>query len=183
MIKRTKNGGFTLIELLVVVAIISLLSSIILASLSTAKQKANDAATLEEVHQVQLAMELYNNDNNGFPNPTGFLGYYCLGAATCTGPFGPVTNQLAMAGFKYDSPSNPSLFGLLAPKVAEASTYTTAGGYLASFSNLAHPLVYYCASSGTTCSSSNAYVWYLTGSGAGTWNAQTVDTGNITTGI
>lgn len=43
---KNKKGGFTLIELLVVVAIISLLSSIVFASLSSARVQAKDSAAI-----------------------------------------------------------------------------------------------------------------------------------------
>ena len=66
-----KNKGFTLIELLVVIAIIGLLSSIILAAMSGAKNKANDATALSDMHQLQNALEMYKNDNGNYPNGTG----------------------------------------------------------------------------------------------------------------
>jgi prepilin-type N-terminal cleavage/methylation domain-containing protein len=46
------NKGFTLIELLVVVAIIGLLSSIVLASVNSARLKAKDVSTKEEINQL-----------------------------------------------------------------------------------------------------------------------------------
>lgn len=69
MIKKTnKNKGFTLIELLVVISIIGLLSSITLASLQSARQKANAAKVVAEMNQLKTAFELYRNDKGEYPN-------------------------------------------------------------------------------------------------------------------
>ncbi|HXK38405.1 MAG TPA: type II secretion system protein [Candidatus Paceibacterota bacterium] len=53
-----RKKGFTLIELLVTIAIISLLSSIVLATLRTAKDKAKVAQTIAQVHQIETAFNL-----------------------------------------------------------------------------------------------------------------------------
>ncbi|MFT5179891.1 MAG: prepilin-type N-terminal cleavage/methylation domain-containing protein [Candidatus Paceibacteria bacterium] len=60
--------GFTLIELLVVIAIIGLLSSVVLASLNTARARGNDAKRLSEMRSIMTALELYYNDNGRYPN-------------------------------------------------------------------------------------------------------------------
>lgn len=67
--KRKK--GFTLIELLVVISIISLLSSIVLASLNTARSKARDAQRQSDLAQIQNALELYYDKYGYYPSPQG----------------------------------------------------------------------------------------------------------------
>lgn len=59
--------GFTLIELLVVIAIIGLLSSIVMASLQTARSKGRDARLVSEVRNLQTALELYYLSNGHYP--------------------------------------------------------------------------------------------------------------------
>ncbi len=67
--KNTKKG-FTLIELLVVIAIIGILSSVVLASLSTARQKSRDAKRISDIGQVQLALELFFDRVQSYPSTT-----------------------------------------------------------------------------------------------------------------
>jgi len=63
----TKQRGFTLIELLVVIAIIGILSSVVLASLNSARSKSRDARRVADVKQLQLALELYYDANRNYP--------------------------------------------------------------------------------------------------------------------
>jgi prepilin-type N-terminal cleavage/methylation domain-containing protein len=65
---NTNNQGFTLIELLVVISIIGLLSSVVLASLSSAKKKAEGAKIVQEMNQLKMALELYRTDNGKYPD-------------------------------------------------------------------------------------------------------------------
>jgi prepilin-type N-terminal cleavage/methylation domain-containing protein len=66
--KRKGNRGFTLIELLVVIAIIGILSSVVLASLNTARQKSRDAKRVSDIKQLQIALEFYFDANGGYPS-------------------------------------------------------------------------------------------------------------------
>jgi type II secretion system protein G len=71
--------GFTLIELLVVIAIIGILSSVVLASLNSARQKGRDARRVSDIKQLQLALELFYDANQSYPTSTGLTGLSTAG--------------------------------------------------------------------------------------------------------
>jgi len=73
--------GFTLIELLVVIAIIGILSSVVLASLNTARSKGADAAIKGNLNGVRAQAELYydSHDNSYAPTDRTYLATGCEG--------------------------------------------------------------------------------------------------------
>lgn len=100
---RNKSGtGFTLIELLVVIAIIGILSSLVLASLNSARTKARDSKRLSDMKQVQIALEFYYDKNGQYPEEND----------TCQGwDIGNKNSQLLdgkLTGFM-DNPPNDSV--------------------------------------------------------------------------
>lgn len=62
-----QQKGFTLIELLVVISIISLLASVVLASLNSARTKARDARRIADLKEIQKALEFYYDTNSTYP--------------------------------------------------------------------------------------------------------------------
>lgn len=72
--QKIDEKGFTLIELLVVIAIMGILSSVVLASISGARTRAQDALRMNDMRQVQLALEAYLTDNGNYPIQTSWSG-------------------------------------------------------------------------------------------------------------
>ncbi len=64
-IKKLSIAGFTLIELLVVISIISLLASIIMTGLNTARAKARDSVRRSDIQEINKAIQLYMSDHGG----------------------------------------------------------------------------------------------------------------------
>ena len=99
-----QEKGFTLIELLVVIAIIGLLSSIVIASLNTARMKARDAERIAEFRQVHTAMELYYDAFGTYPGDNALYDNSTTGHRA---QFEAMTNQLISAGFISSVPKDP----------------------------------------------------------------------------
>src|SRR5437016_4561622 len=66
---RSSRAAFTLIELLVVIAIIGLLASMLLPALARAKESANRIKCVNNLKQLELALKVYIDDNNGLYPP------------------------------------------------------------------------------------------------------------------
>jgi prepilin-type N-terminal cleavage/methylation domain-containing protein len=66
------KNGFTLIELLVVIAIIALLSSVVFASLNSARAKARDAKRKADLNQIYLALQMYFDDHGYLPTTLSY---------------------------------------------------------------------------------------------------------------
>lgn len=61
--RKRRRAGFTLIEILVVIAIIGVLASIIIVSLTAATKKANNAKVKAQVEQARNAAQIYYSTN------------------------------------------------------------------------------------------------------------------------
>ena len=64
-LKTKTEEGFTLIELLIVIAIIGILASVVLVSISSARDKANIAAYKEQLHSFHSELVIRCSEDAG----------------------------------------------------------------------------------------------------------------------
>ncbi len=106
--QKNRSRGFTLIELLVVIAIIGILSAVVLASLSTARTKGNDAAIQSDISTVRTEAEIYYGGGGGNPSQNTYGTLAWTTGASCTGAaassvFGDPVIKNAMVGADADN--------------------------------------------------------------------------------
>lgn len=124
-----KPRGFTLIELLVVISIIGMLSSVVLASMNTARVKARDAARLAGLQEIQNALELYYSTNGSYPVVQGYLTpssnvNWTTGLGVSLAPYlKQLPTDYSTGGFLYSSTNGGQKYGLATG--LDSSSHTT----------------------------------------------------------
>jgi prepilin-type N-terminal cleavage/methylation domain-containing protein len=109
--------GFTLIELLVVIAIIGILSSVVLASLNTARAKGADAAIKSNIDSARAQAELYYDSGQTYAG-------VCAALPTATPPgLAGIQSGINAAGGTASCADAAGAYRISSPLKAVANTW------------------------------------------------------------
>ena len=122
---KKNNKGFTLIELLVVISIIGLFSSIVLAGLQNARQRAQNTKIVAEINQLKTALELYKNDNGKYTAEDTYYFYSTYSSPTAVAF---LTTQLVTNKYISSIPNTGLQSVLYSNYLGEYDWYFTCGG-------------------------------------------------------
>lgn len=75
---KLRRMGFTIIELLVVVAIIGVLATIVVISVTGAQEKSRDAKRIGDLKQIDHAIDLFYTDKNHLPGALSNFTIYAI---------------------------------------------------------------------------------------------------------
>lgn len=67
MKNSNRKSAFTLIELMVVISVITLMSTIVTVALNGSRQRGEQSAFIQSLHQFQVALETYKTNNGFYP--------------------------------------------------------------------------------------------------------------------
>jgi prepilin-type N-terminal cleavage/methylation domain-containing protein len=71
MLKKKLQKGFTIVELLIVIVVIGILAALVLNTFSGVQRRARDTERQTDVNSLATQLEVYYNDNSGYPILTG----------------------------------------------------------------------------------------------------------------
>lgn len=115
-----QKKGFTLIELLVVIAIIGILTSVVLASLNSARSKGGDAAVKANLSTVRTSAEQYYDTNKNY----GSSSSVCTGGMFADANIDAAIDQaVAQGGGAAQCESTGSAYAVAVPLKSSASTF------------------------------------------------------------
>jgi prepilin-type N-terminal cleavage/methylation domain-containing protein/prepilin-type processing-associated H-X9-DG protein len=106
--RNVRRKAFTLIELLVVIAIIGILAAMLFPVLGKAREKANAANCLSNMHQWGLAMNMYNDDwNDYYPYDGDYTAGLVYDVDTWFDVLPPYLNQSPLSALYSATPPKP----------------------------------------------------------------------------
>lgn len=121
---KNSSRGFTLIELLVVIAMLGIMISFLLIFINpfTQIEKARDAQRVQNLKQVNNALDTYYNDNNRYPSSFSFEGTWQAGSTVYMQkvPQDPSCNVGGSCYTYITDPSNPQ-WNVLFTKIYQSS--------------------------------------------------------------